>query len=241
MFTARRHCDARAAGPVERSRRVPRPARWPGRIRVGLGPAPFGRATGPGHDLGWPRRPRVDPRTRIGRTGSSIFPVDRAGTDDAPTSSTMQRSLLSRSSPSLLSSLLLFFVVPACAPDTKSSKQPLAVCEEGEDGCPSVPRAEKQPPASRSNGPTGDPSTPTNTNEEDLASAKTDDAGAPGTDAAAEPAAPPGTLCKALDKCCDQIEEAGFMPDNCRSVVALKHESACYAQHQQYKSAGDCS
>lgn len=60
-------------------------------------------------------------------------------------------------------------------------------------------------------------------------------------DAAAEAAVPLGTLCTALNKCCDQIEEAGYIPDNCRSVVALKHESACYAQHQQYKNAGDCS
>lgn len=150
----------------------------------------------------------------------------------------MQRSLLSLSL--VPASLLLFFVAPACAPDPTSSKQPLAVCQEGEDGCPSVPRAEKQP-TSRSNGPSGDPSTPTSTNQEDLTSAKTDDAGTPPADAAAEAEAPLGNLCKALDKCCDQIEQAGYIPDNCRSVVALKHESACYAQHQQYKNAGDCS
>ena len=149
----------------------------------------------------------------------------------------MQRSLLSLSL--VPASLLLFFVAPACAPDAASSKQPLAVCEEGEDGCASVPRAEKQP-TSRSNGPSGDPSTPTSTNDEDLASAKTDDAGPP-VDAAAEAEVPLGTLCTALAKCCDQIDEAGYIPDNCRSVVALKHEGACYAQHQQYKNAGDCS
>jgi hypothetical protein len=148
----------------------------------------------------------------------------------------MQRSFLS---PSLLSSLLVFLVVPACAPDATSSKQPLAVCQEGDDGCPSVPRAEKQQPApSKTTGPSGDPSTPTDTNQEQLTSA---DAGASTVDAAPEAAAPLGTLCKALDKCCDQIEQAGYIPDNCRSVVALKHESACYAQHQQYKNAGDCS
>ena len=151
----------------------------------------------------------------------------------------MKRSLLSLSfAPSAL--LLFFFVVPACAPDATSSKQPLAVCQEGDDGCPSVPRADK-PPTSKTNGPSGDPSTPTTTNEEDLASAKTDDAGTPAADATAEAAAPLGTLCTALDKCCDQIEQAGYIPDNCRSVVALKHEGACYAQHEQYKNAGDCS
>src|SRR5687767_1063875 len=104
----------------------------------------------------------------------------------------MQRSLL----------LFLFaplFLVPACAPDATSSKQPLAVCQEGEDGCPSVPRAEKQP-TSRPSAPSGDPSTPTTTNEEDLASAKTEDAGAPSADAAADVAVPLGTLCTALDK-----------------------------------------
>lgn len=139
----------------------------------------------------------------------------------------------------LLSSL--FFVGPACAPDATSSKQPLAVCQEGDDGCPSVPRAEKST-GSRST-PSGDPSTPeaTTPNQEELASAKTDDAGVPPSDAAGEAAAPLGTLCTKLDTCCDQIEQAGYLPDNCRSVVALKHESACYAQHQQYKNAGDCS
>jgi hypothetical protein len=142
----------------------------------------------------------------------------------------MKRSLL----------LLLSIVVPACAPDATSSKQPLAVCNEGDDGCPSVPRAEKAP-ASRTNGPSGDPSTPTGANEEELASAKTEDAGTPPADAAAEAEVPLGTLCTALDKCCNQIEQAGYIPDNCRSVVALRHESACYAQHQQYKNAGDCS
>lgn len=142
--------------------------------------------------------------------------------------------------PLLLLSFVSLFVVPACAPDATSSKQPLAVCQEGEDGCPSVPRAEKQP-TSRTSGPSGDPSTPTTTGEEKLASAKDDDAGAPAADAAADASVPLGALCTALNKCCGQIEQAGYIPDNCRSVVALRHESACYAQHQQYKNAGDCS
>lgn len=135
-------------------------------------------------------------------------------------------------------SVLLFSIVAACAADPSSSKQPLAVCEEGSDGCPTVPRAEKQPAPSKSTGPSGDPSTPTTT-EDELTEAKTADAGAPAQDAAADAAL--GTLCTALAKCCDQIEQAGYLGDNCRSVVALKHESACYAQHQQYKNAGDCS
>jgi hypothetical protein len=196
------------------------------------------RRAGPGHDLGPSGRPRIDPDVRRRTHVLPILSSDRDGTEDAPTWFTMKRPLLSLSfAPS---ALLLFFVVPACAPDATSSKQPLAVCQEGDDGCPSVPRAEKQP-TSKSNGPSGDPSTPTPTNEEDLASAKTGDAGAPAADAASEAAAPLGTLCTALDACCDQIEQAGYIPDNCRSVVALKHESACYAQHQQYRNAGDCS
>jgi hypothetical protein len=138
----------------------------------------------------------------------------------------------------LFSLLLLSFVVPACAPDAASSKQPLAVCQEGDDGCPSVPRAEKQPSPSKSTGPSGDPSTPSTPNDEELASAETD-AGSTPADAAADAAL--GTLCTALSKCCGQIEEAGYIPDNCKSVVALRHESACYAQHQQYRNAGDCS
>lgn len=143
----------------------------------------------------------------------------------------MQRPLLASSF------FLLFFVVPACAPDETSTKKPLAVCTEGEDGCPSVPRADKPPAPSKTSGPSGDPATPTTTNEEQLTGANIDDAGA--ADAAADAAL--GALCTALSKCCGQIEEAGYIPDNCKSVVALKHESACYAQHQQYKNAGDCS
>jgi len=144
----------------------------------------------------------------------------------------MTRPLLSSSA------LFLFFVIPACSQDAASSKQPLAVCQEGEEGCPSVQRAEKQPSSSKSNTPSGDPSTPTSTNEEELKGA-TPDAGPPPADAAADAAL--GALCTALSKCCDQIEEAGYVSDNCKSVVALKHEGACYAQHEQYKNAGDCS
>jgi hypothetical protein len=230
--------------------RVPKvDARDPASLPIVIaGPCRFGlaragatrdRRVGPGHDLGRSGRPRVDPDVRRRTRLLPIFQRDRDGTADAPTSSTMKRSLLSRSF--VPSALLLFFIVPACAPDATSSKQPLAVCQEGDDGCPSVPRAEKQP-SSKSSGPSGDPSTPTPApNEEDLASAKTDDAGTPTPDAAAEAAAPLGTLCTALDECCDQIEQAGYIPDNCRSVVALKHEGACYAQHEQYRNAGDCS
>lgn len=145
----------------------------------------------------------------------------------------MTRLLLSSSA------LFLFFVIPACTQDATSSKQPLAVCQEGEDGCPSVQRAEKQPSSSKSTGPSGDPSAPTSTNDEELKSATPADAGAPPVDAAAD--APLGNLCTSLSKCCDEIEAAGYLPDNCRSVVALKHEGACYAQHQQYQNAGDCS
>jgi len=131
--------------------------------------------------------------------------------------------------------LLSFFVFVACEAGGPS-KPPLPVCDEGSDGCSKVAKAEKQPTASQ--GPSGDPVTPaTQDLKEADAGAATDTAAS--ADASADAAL--GELCTELASCCDEIEAAGYLPDNCRSVVALRHEGACYAQHEQYKTAGDCS
>ncbi len=133
----------------------------------------------------------------------------------------------------LLSSSLV--IVVACASESGSSKQPLPVCEEGSAKCPNVPKAgKKSPPPSQ--GPTGSPELPSPPSDDPPADAKTADAG-PSNDAEA----PLGTLCKALAKCCSDLEAAGYSPDTCEGIVELKNEQACYAQHQQYKQFGDCS
>src|SRR5690606_22896404 len=93
--------------------------------------------------------PRAPPKER----GPPVSQATHDGTGDAPTSPTMHRSLLAPS-------LFFFFFAAACVTEASSSK-PLAVCQEGDDGCPSVPRAEKKPPGERATGPSGDPSTPT--------------------------------------------------------------------------------
>jgi hypothetical protein len=131
--------------------------------------------------------------------------------------------------------LLSFSVFVACSQEAPS-KKPLPVCDEGSDGCSKVARAEKQPSASQ--GPSGDPVTPSTQDLKEADAGLATDAAA-NADAAADAAL--GELCTDLSACCDQIEAAGYVPDNCRSVVALKHEGACYAQHEQYKNAGDCS
>ena len=134
---------------------------------------------------------------------------------------------------------LLFFatsmvVVAACASEAGSNKQPLPVCDEGSSKCPNVPKAGKKNP-DPSDGPTGSP-TPAPNNDELPPPTPPPDAG-PTKDADA----PLGNLCKALSKCCGDLEAAGYSPKTCQEIVDLKNENACHAQHQQYKQFGECS
>jgi hypothetical protein len=58
-----------------------------------------------------------------------------------------------------------------------------------------------------------------------------------------DPDAPPqmGPLCASLSVCCDQLTAGGYDATTCEGVVTTGNEDACNAQHEQYKSFGDCS
>lgn len=179
--------------------------------------------------------------TRAPRAGGSV--LGRTG------ARTTQRAEISRTPPwhracthmgtmkrvaVLLSLTAVALLAVACAP-ASSSNPPLPICDEGEDGCTRVPRGDKQTPT-KGKAPSGDPATPSPDDDDGVVSEADASAGEP--DASAD--AGLGSLCTALAQCCKDIEAQGYLPDNCNSVVALRHESACYAQHQQYENAGDC-
>jgi hypothetical protein len=136
---------------------------------------------------------------------------------------------------SLVLGAVLSAIVIACGSDPTANKS-LPICEEGTEKCPSVPKAGKKAPPS-TGGPTGTPQqvppaeeTPP-TKEEPKADGGAD----------AEGSKPLGTLCTALQKCCSDLEAAGYSTDACKDVVSTKNENACYAQHKQYKDFGECS
>jgi len=139
-------------------------------------------------------------------------------------------------SAALLFCLLITTLLIACGAEPSANK-PLPICEEGTENCPSVPKAGKKPP--KSTGPTGSPETPPATPDDETPPTETKTADA-GSDAKKEEEKPLGTLCKALSKCCSDLQSAGYDPSTCTGIVDLKNEQACYAQHQQYKNFGDC-
>jgi|GEM_PF-5138845 len=134
----------------------------------------------------------------------------------------------------VLAALAVASLVACSAGDTAKTKPTLPTCDEAESGsCPGVkdnlPKEGKggtsQP---SSGGPTDDP-----VPGEEPASEQTN------ADAGSAPT--PGKACTALDACCKQLADAGYDTATCKSVVSTVNEDACFAQHDRYKSFGDCS
>jgi len=140
-------------------------------------------------------------------------------------------------------SLLLFFfsasaaAMVACSGAEATKKVPLTICEDGDEDCT---KAKDNRPK---NGSTETPSGPTGTpvpGEEPKEEETADSGTLPSSDAASDAGAL-GASCVALDKCCAQLVSQGYDPATCKSVVSTKNEAACFAQHDRYKTFGDCS
>jgi hypothetical protein len=151
----------------------------------------------------------------------------------------MYRTVLSSSSPLILlaAGLALGVAAVACvADDDATKKNPLAVCEAGEKGCPSDKKDTKKTASSKSEEGTRLDS-PQKADEP-----SSTDAGTASDASDASAVAPQeGPFCKELRTCCKTLEQAGYSPNTCLEIVNTKSENACVLQHKQYRDYGDCS
>lgn len=133
----------------------------------------------------------------------------------------------------------LAVAIVACGEDDPPAKQPLVVCQAGENGCPSDKPAnqKKQNPSTTttSGGPTELPAD----KSEDPPPSSASNADAGGAVDSGPPA--PGPICTKLKACCKQLEDAGYSPATCLEIVNTRSENACSLQHKQYRDFGDCS
>lgn len=143
-------------------------------------------------------------------------------------------------------SLLLFFsasvaaaAMVACSGAEATKKVPLTICEDGDEDCTKA--KDNRPKNGSTDAPPGPTGTPVPGGDDSKGDEETADAGSlPSSDAGSDAGAL-GASCVALDKCCAQLVSQGYDPATCKSVVSTKNEAACFAQHDRYKTFGDCS
>jgi len=132
--------------------------------------------------------------------------------------------------------VVLPWVAVACSGGDKTRSADLPVCDPktDENACerPKMPKQDTTGPGDET------PIQGTETTTPDNKPTVSGDGGA-AKDAAVE--ASLGSLYTKLRACCQQLEQQGYSPAACQSVVDTHNESACYSQHQQYKMSGDCS
>lgn len=135
-----------------------------------------------------------------------------------------------------LACLGLAVIACSAGDDSGVKKDPIAVCQAGEKGCPSEKKESSTKRAANEDGTRlGSPETADGEGE----SNSNADAGEAGADGA--PSAPrEGPFCQELRACCKTLEQAGYSPNTCLEIVNTKSENACVLQHKQYRDAGDC-